>query len=251
MRAEPSRVEGSAAAPRVLVVPCLRDNYAYIIAGEGGEALVVDPSEAGPVEAVLQREGLRLAGILCTHHHWDHVGGVPLLRARHPALPVFAHPMDAPRIEGRVTPFEDRTLLELAGLTTHALHVPGHTAGALAYRIGDALFTGDTLFVAGCGRLFEGDAATMHASLQRLAAEDAATRLYCGHEYTAANLRFAAWAEPENAAIAQKLAWALAERANGRETMPSTVASERATNPFLRAAAAAEFARLRTAKDAF
>lgn len=237
--------------PRVILVPCLRDNYAYLVVGAGELALVVDPSEAAPVREALLREGLSLAGILCTHHHWDHVGGVAELCDEHATLPVFAHAIDAVRIEGRVTPIADDEHHELAGLDVHALHVPGHTMGALAYRIGDALFTGDTLFAAGCGRLFEGDAATMHASFLRLGALDDATRVYCGHEYTEANLRFAAWAEPASQAIAEKLAWACAERALGRATLPSTLASERATNPFLRAANAAEFARLRTAKDSF
>jgi hydroxyacylglutathione hydrolase len=240
-----------ASTPRVVDVPCLRDNYAYLVVGDGGRALVVDPSEAQPIRDALQREGLTLAGILCTHHHWDHVGGVLELSAEHAGLPVFAHPTDASKIEGNVTAIADDEEVELTGLTVHALHVPGHTLGALAYRIGDALFTGDTLFAAGCGRLFEGDAQTMHASLMRLAKAPDATRLFVGHEYTVANLRFAAWAEPNNQEIAAKLAWALGEREAGRSTMPSSIASERATNPFLRTRSTAEFARLRTAKNTF
>lgn len=250
-------------AARVVVVPCLTDNYAYLVVGEGGRAVVIDPSEAEPVERALEREGLELVAALCTHHHWDHVGGLEALRARRGALAVYAHTTDAARIEGPIVAIEDGCSLAEAGLEFEALHVPGHTLGAVAWRTADALFTGDTLFLAGCGRLFEGTAARMHASLERLASLAPTTRVYCGHEYTVANLRFAAAIEPDHAPIAERLDRALATRAAGAPTVPGTLAEELATNPFLRcaepslqhrmpgASAAEIFADVRAAKDRF
>jgi hydroxyacylglutathione hydrolase len=129
----------------------------------------------------------------------------------------------------------DGALFEIGGMTFEALHIPGHTLGAVAYRVEDAAFTGDTLFVAGCGRLFEGTAEMMHRSLnERLAVLPDATRIYCGHEYTLSNLRFAATVEPDSEAVRARIAWALALRQAGRATVPSTMGDERATNPFLR-----------------
>ncbi|MBM4360275.1 MAG: hydroxyacylglutathione hydrolase [Deltaproteobacteria bacterium] len=250
-------------APRVLVVPCLQDNYAYLVVGSEGRAVVVDPSEAAAVERALAAEGLRLTGVLCTHHHWDHVGGVPELRERHDGLAVFAHRADAARIGGPTDALDDGDRLAIAGLEFEALHVPGHTLGAVAWLGGGAVFTGDTLFLAGCGRLFEGPASMMHASLERLADLTPETRVYCGHEYTLSNLRFAAAMEPANEAVAAKRAWAEAERDAGRPTVPSTIAEERRTNPFLRCAEPSlrarfseptvtdVFAELRAAKDVF
>ncbi|MBM4375951.1 MAG: hydroxyacylglutathione hydrolase [Deltaproteobacteria bacterium] len=248
---------------RVLVVPCLADNYAYLVVGDRGRAVVVDPSEAAPVERALETAGLELAAVLCTHHHWDHVGGLAELRARRGVLEVYAHAIDAARIDGAVHELGDDEPLCVAGLDFAALHVPGHTLGAVAWFGAGAVFTGDTLFLAGCGRLFEGPAAMMRASLERLAALDGDTRVYCGHEYTVANLRFAATVEPENHAVAARLERALAARASGRATVPATLAEERATNPFLRcdepeirrrfAGATLDevFAEVRAAKDRF
>ncbi len=248
---------------RVVVVPCLKDNYAYLVVGSGGRAVVVDPSEAAPVERALAAEGLDLVGVLCTHHHWDHVGGIPELRERHPGLPVFAHRTDAASIAGRTESLDDGDEVRVAGLEFAALHVPGHTLGAVAWFGGGAVFTGDTLFLGGCGRLFEGTAPMMHASLERLAALPAETLVYCGHEYTLANLRFAEAMEPDNRAVTEKLTWARLEREAGRPTVPSTIADERRTNPFLRCSEpglrtrfpeptlAEVFAEVRAAKDVF
>lgn len=250
---------------RVLPVPCFSDNYAYLVTRDGSdEAIVLDPSEGEPVIAALERERLRPVAILCTHHHPDHVGGNDALAARFGALPVYAHSSDRGRVPGQTVDVAHDQRFEVAGLSFHALHVPGHTTGALAYHVEDAVFTGDTLFVAGCGRLFEGTAEMMHTSLaDKLAGLPGDTRVYCGHEYTVSNLRFAVHAEPDNAAAARKLQEATQKRERGEMTIPSTIAEERDTNPFLRcdrpslrerfpgAGVVDTFAAVRAAKDTF
>jgi hydroxyacylglutathione hydrolase len=229
---------------RVVPVPCLKDNYAYLVI-DGDRAAVVDPGEAKPVEEALAREGVTLAAIWATHHHLDHVGGVPALVAARPDVEVVAHTHDTKRIPQATRLVEDNAEVGLGDLRARILHNPGHTLGAISYLIEGCVFTGDTLFCAGCGRVFEGDAAMMHTSLSRLAALPDSTRVYCGHEYTAANLRFAAAVEPENAAIATRAS------ALHVPSVPSTIAEEKATNPFLRVSSAAEFAARRAAKDTF
>ena len=251
---------------RVVTVPCLSDNYAYLVGRDGAsEAIVIDPSESEPVIRALEHEGLTLAAILATHHHHDHVGGIEGLRERFGALSVYAHASDEGRIPAQSERVEEGKPFTVAGLEVRALHVPGHTLGAVAYLVGDAVFTGDTLFVGGCGRLFEGTPAEMHASLTgKLARLPAATKVYCGHEYTASNLRFAAAMEPDSDAVRAKAARVAVRRARGEPTVPSTIGEELATNPFLRAgsdairarfpAAASEvevFAAVRAAKDSF
>lgn len=251
---------------RVVPVPCLRDNYAYLVAREGStDAVVVDPGEEAPVTAALAREGLRLVGILDTHHHLDHVGGNEALVARSPGIEVVAGETDRgriPRLTKGVTGGESFTI---AGLSVRALHVPGHTTGAIAFVVeGSEVFTGDTLFIAGCGRLFEGTPADMHTSLSgTLGALGDDVRVWCGHEYTESNLRFARHVEPDNAAIEASIAWASDLRARGLPTVPSTLGRERAHNPFLRVTVpsiAARFgggdpvqvlAAVRAAKDSF
>lgn len=220
---------------RVVPVPCLKDNFAYLVI-DGAACAVVDPGEAGPVEAALQREGVTLAAIWATHHHPDHVGGVKELAAARAGLPVVAGERDAQKIAGVTQRLADGEETRVAGLRAKAIHNPGHTLGAISFAVEDAVFTGDTLFGAGCGRVFEGDAAMMLASLERLAALPPETRVYFGHEYTAANLRFAAAVEPENAAVARRAAGL------GQPSTPSTMAEELATNPFLRSAAPAVIA---------
>lgn len=220
---------------RVLPVPCLSDNYAYLVTAGGADAVVVDPSEAEPVIAALEREGLRLVAILNTHHHHDHVGGNEGLLARYGAVPVFAHESDKGRVPAQTELVREGQKVEVGGLSFDTLHVPGHTTGAVSYFGHGAVFTGDTLFVAGCGRLFEGTPAMMFTSLcEKLAKLPGDTKVYCGHEYTASNLRFALHVEPENAAAKEKLARVTAMRERGEVTVPSTIAEELATNPFLR-----------------
>lgn len=246
------------ARPRIEPIPCLRDNYAYLIRA-GHEALLVDPSELGPPAEALAADGLILRGILLTHHHWDHVGGVEALVDAAPADAkpwVAGHASDRGRIPAQ-TIFVDAptgifvpTDVLFGGLTFEAMHIPGHTRGAIAWRMPNPsgpsdVFTGDTLFAAGCGRLFEGTPADMHASLAALCGLPEPTRLWFGHEYTAANLRFAATVEPENRAVADRAA------AGGQVTTPTTVAEERATNPFVRARTVEELAERRRDKDEY
>jgi hydroxyacylglutathione hydrolase len=251
---------------RVVPVPCLSDNYAYLVVRDGArDAIVVDPSEAEPVLAAASREGLTIGAVFATHHHPDHVGGIDDLRARLGELPVYAHASErtSGRVPSQTNDVEEGRAFTALGFSVSALHVPGHTLGAVAFLVEDAVFTGDTLFVAGCGRIFEGTPAMMHASLSKLAALPEATRVYCGHEYTESNLRFAAFAEPENTNVTKKLERVRAMRQKGEPTVPSTIGEERATNPFLRAAeptlrarfpgadVVATFAAVRAAKDGF
>jgi hydroxyacylglutathione hydrolase len=223
----------------VEIVPCLHDNYAYLLSS--GEAVaVVDPSEAEPVLAAL---GVRqLDAILATHHHPDHVGGNLALRSRFPRAGVYGHLAEQSgerRIPGQTHGLADGEIffpLGEKGPRAQALYVPGHTLTAVAIYFPDdqALFTGDTLFGAGCGRLFEGTPLQMHSSFARLRALPPTTRVYCGHEYTASNLRFAAAVEPHSQAIVERRRTVAAQQAAGLPTIPSTLGEELATNPFMR-----------------
>ena len=199
-------------------------------------AVVVDPGDAAPVQVALRQLQLQLAGILVTHHHADHVGGVNALR------PLLEGPVYGPRKEKIPTPFEpldEGDLVRVLGLDFYVLDVPGHTAGHIAYvQHGAAkqplLFCGDTLFSAGCGRLFEGTPAQMHQSLSKFAALPSDTRVCCTHEYTLSNLRFAAAVEPGNAARAHYQTQCETLRADGQPTLPSSIGLELAVNPFMR-----------------
>jgi len=217
----------------IVPVPCLRDNYAYLIRNGSGGALVVDPGEAEPVEEALEREGLELSGILCTHHHRDHVGGNEELAQG--GVEVVGHVSDRHRIPALTRTVEDGDVLELAGLRLSILHVPGHTLGAIAYLVDGVLFSGDTLFCAGCGRLREGTFAQLHGSLSRLVRTlSADTVVYAGHEYTESNLRFAHAVEPDNVEIQERSARVTERRRQGLFCAAATLGEELSTNPFLR-----------------
>jgi hydroxyacylglutathione hydrolase len=217
---------------RIVIVPCLKDNYAYlVICPRTGRAAVVDPGEAEPIEAAVAAEGVTLAAVWATHHHADHVGGVTALAAAHPGLEVIGHASDAARIAGLTRGVVAGDSVSVGDVGARVIENPGHTTGAISYLAADAVFTGDTLFGGGCGRLFEGTAADMYASLTKLCGLPATTRVFFGHEYTASNLRFAAAVEPGSAAIAHRAAGI----SPGARTTPSTVELERATNPFARA----------------
>jgi hydroxyacylglutathione hydrolase len=210
----------------------LGDNYIWILASPS-TAVVVDPGSASPVLRWLDVNRHTLAGILITHHHGDHTGGVRELLA-HARAPVWGPAKE--RIHGVDHPVDDGDTITLPGDLgqLQVIHTPGHTAGHVCY-LGDGIaLTGDTLFAGGCGRLFEGTPQQMHSSLARLAELDGSTRVLCAHEYTVANLCFAAAVEPDSSEVAARLDAARRCRAAGEPTLPSTIAEERATNPFLR-----------------
>lgn len=216
----------------VTPLPAFQDNYIWCVHDEQA-ALVVDPGDAKPVLDFLAAHGLRLAAILVTHHHHDHVGAVAAL-ARRFAVPVFGPAEeDIPARTHAASPL-DPVRIPLLGLEFQVLAVPGHTRGHVAYYRPKLLFCGDTLFSCGCGRLFEGTAQEMHASLNRLASLPDDTNVYCAHEYTLANIRFARQVEPDNPDLAQRQREAELLRAAGRPTLPSTIGLERRINPFLR-----------------
>ncbi|MEW6269071.1 MAG: hydroxyacylglutathione hydrolase [Thermodesulfobacteriota bacterium] len=225
---------------RVVAVPVLQDNYSYLVIDEAERvAGVVDCAEVEPVLEAARREGVTLTTVLSTHHHYDHVGGNEELASRTPVR-VYGNAEDAARIPRLTDGVREGDTVRVGRLTGEVLFIPAHTSGHIAYHFPRerAVFTGDTLFAAGCGRLFEGDPAQMMASLAKLNALPEDTKVYCGHEYTVRNLEFAHLLEPTNRAIADKLEWARSRRAQGQPTVPSTIASERATNPFLRTASA-------------
>lgn len=227
-------------AMRITSIPCLSDNYAYLIEDPSTRSCaVVDASEAEPVRAAVDRSGMRLVAVLSTHHHHDHVGGNEALAEAYPGLRVYGHVSDRGRLPGLTDGLEDEDSFTMGSLSFRARHVPGHTRGALAYLCDGAVFTGDTLFLAGCGRLFEGTPAEMHRSLNEILAKlDPETRVFCGHEYTASNLAFARHIEPDNQAVQDRLEATKAKRAKGESTMGATLREELATNPFLRTSSA-------------
>ncbi|AZP13090.1 hydroxyacylglutathione hydrolase [Undibacterium parvum] len=218
----------------ILTVPAFDDNYLWII-HDGQHAVVVDPGDATPILAALTLHRLQLSAILLTHHHADHVGGVPAL-LQYAAVPVYGPKNDNIAAVTHPLGQDDKLTIEVLGLTLHIIDVPGHTAGHIAYFAPEQhwLFCGDTLFAGGCGRLFEGSPKQMLASLDKLAALPDDTLVHCAHEYTLSNLRFALALEPENSALRQRMLSAQSMRQNGLATVPSVLALEKQTNPFLR-----------------
>lgn len=221
----------------IVQIPVLTDNYIYLIHDPvSGETGVVDPALAQPVLEILDKEGWRLTFILNTHHHWDHVGGNLELKQK-TACKIIAGRSDWERIPGIDIGVSEGDVISLGQHSAKVISTPGHTSGHIVYYFAEerALFCGDTLFVMGCGRLFEGTPEQMWNSLQKLKALPPSTRIYCTHEYTQTNGRFALSVEPGNSQLQQKMLEVLRLRAENKPTVPSTIEEERATNPFFRA----------------
>ena len=220
---------------KVTPIACLEDNYAYLLDDGSGELAIVDASEPAPVLPALERAQGRLTAIFATHHHHDHVGGNEEVLARHGGARVYGYETDRGRIPCQTEYLRDGQTFTWGKTQVRALHIPGHTLGAVAYVLGDAVFTGDTLFLAGCGRLFEGTPAMMfHSLCEVLAPLGDGMRVFCGHEYTLGNLAFAASVEPGNPRVEQRLSHARAQRARSEPTVGSPMSEELATNPFMR-----------------
>lgn len=237
----------------IVRIPALSDNYIWLVhEPESGETMVVDPAEAAPVLAEAEKRGWRITQIWNTHWHPDHTGGNAAIKE------ATGCTITGPAAEAAKIPTLDRTVKEgdtvaLGKVEARVIDVPAHTAGHIAYHFATehAAFVGDTLFAMGCGRLFEGTAEQMFANMRKLEALPEETSVYCAHEYTQSNGRYALVAEPDNAAIVERMAKVDAVRAAGEATVPTTIALERATNPFMRAGSVAELAERRAAKDSF
>lgn len=221
----------------IITIPCLSDNYTFLVHdAKSGQTAVVDVPEAGPIKAELNQRGWTLSEVWLTHHHWDHVDGLPDLLADHPAQVVGAKD-DAHRLPPLDRAVSDGDVFEFGGETVHILDVSGHTIAHIALYLPEtkALFTADSLMALGCGRLFEGTPAQMFESLQKTAEMPGDTMVYSGHEYTATNAAFALTVDPENSALISRSQDISAKRASGQPTVPSSLQLERETNPFLRA----------------
>jgi hydroxyacylglutathione hydrolase len=244
-------------------VPTLGDNYSYLlVCDETGEAAVVDVPEAAPMLAAIEASGARLTRILSTHHHFDHSAANPELAEKFGA-PVYGHRSDEGRLPGLTELLDEGDTVKVGNQEAQVLFIPAHTKGHIAYWFADAkaVFCGDTMFVAGCGRLFEGTPEMMFEAFQKLGALPDDTRVFCGHEYTESNLRFAVHIEPDNDAMKRKLEEVRKIRAHAAAdwhdatpaemTVPGTIGEERDINPFMRAKDAADLGRIRAAKDSF
>jgi len=237
----------------IVAVPAFADNYLWLAHdADSGETAVIDPGDPAPVLAEAARRGWTIDRVLNTHWHPDHTGGNLAVKEKTGAT-IYGPAGENGKVPGLDIPLGEGSRVAIGSHQAEVWEVPGHTLGHIAYLFHDqrVAFVGDTLFAMGCGRLFEGSPEQMHASLGRLAALGEDYRLYCAHEYTLANARFAADAFPESKAIAARLRHVEQERAAGRPTVPTTVAEERATNPFLLAGSVAAFAALRARKDEF
>jgi hydroxyacylglutathione hydrolase len=235
----------------IVAVPAFSDNYIWLVHdADSGETAAVDPGDAAPALAEAQRRGWTIGQVWNTHWHPDHTGGN--LAAKQATGCIVSGPAVRP-IAGVDVPLDEGAEIRIGAHVGKVWAIPGHTLDhiALVFEAERIAFVGDTLFAMGCGRLFEGTAEQMHGSLQRLAALPDDTALFCGHEYTLANAKFAAQAEPDNHAIARRLEEATQLRAAGRPTLPTSVGDERATNPFVRARDSIELGRLRAEKDSF
>ncbi len=235
----------------VKAIPCLSDNYAWWVRDDStGICAVVDPGEAAPVLDFVHKEGSGLDWILLTHHHGDHIAGVAEV-AREFGAKIAGAAADAHRLPALDAALSAGDDFLLGGANARIIDTPGHTRGHIAFAFASHVFCGDTLFSLGCGRLLEGDAAEMFGSLAALAALPDATLVCCGHEYTESNARFALTVEPQNAALIARADEVRAQRVVGVPTVPTTIAQEKAANPFIRAGSVARLAEIRAAKDSF
>ena len=236
----------------IVRVPVLSDNYAWLVHDpDSGETMAIDPGEAAPLIAAADARGWRIGHVWTTHWHPDHTGGNAAMKAQ--GATVTGPAAEAAKIPTLDIAVTEGDTVALGRHVAHVMTVPGHTQGHVAFHFADdgVIFTGDTLFAMGCGRLFEGTPADMFANMQRYAALPDATIVYCGHEYTQSNGRYALVAEPENTAIRNRMVEVDAARARGEATIPTTIGLERETNPFLRATSADQLGERRAAKDAF
>ncbi|MEH3040707.1 MAG: hydroxyacylglutathione hydrolase [Sphingomonas paucimobilis] len=237
----------------IVQIPVLSDNYAWLLHDDAsGETVAIDPGAAQPVLDAAAARGWTITAIWNTHWHPDHVGGNAAIKAATGAE-VTGPEAERGKIADMDNGVGEGAMLSVGDHAASVWAVPGHTAGHVAFHFAEdgVLFSGDTLFAMGCGRLFEGTAAEMYGNMRRYAELPAETRVYCGHEYTLSNGRYALSAEPDNAAIVERMAAVEALRAKGEPTVPTTIGAELATNPFLRSRSADELARHRAAKDAF
>lgn len=241
---------------KVHIVPVLSDNYVYILEGPAGEAAIVDPGEAAAVESYIAQHDLKPEVVLLTHHHGDHIGGVGPLAEKYDVR-IYAPAAEKDKILAHA-PRIDRTLkhqdvFELFGVNVDVIQTPGHTAGHICYYLPTEhiLLAGDTLFSIGCGRVFEGTMEEMHTSLQYLKSLPDEARIYCGHEYTLANLEFALTLHPNDPELKAKQQAVEALRKQGQPSLPSKLGEEKKLNPFLQAGTAEEFANVRRKKDNF
>jgi hydroxyacylglutathione hydrolase len=237
----------------IVRIPALSDNYVWLVHDPAsGETVVIDPAEADPVLVEADKRGWHIGQIWNTHWHPDHTGGNAAIKAAMGAK-VSGPATEAERIPTLDVALGEGDTVRLGHHVATVMETPGHTAGHIVLHLPEdaVIFTGDTLFAMGCGRLFEGNADQMFANMQRLAALPPETMVYCAHEYTQANGRYARVAEPDNAAVSERMTRVDAARASGKATVPTTIGEERATNPFLRAKSATELAERRAAKDAF
>ncbi|MGZ2411917.1 hydroxyacylglutathione hydrolase [Sphingomonas sp. F9_3S_D5_B_2] len=236
---------------QIVAVPAFTDNYIWLVHdAESGETAVVDPGDAEPALAEAARRGWTISQVWNTHWHPDHTGGNLAVKA---ATGARVSGPERERIPGRDVSLNEGDTVRIGKHVGRVVEVPGHTLGHIALLLDEdgVAFVGDTLFAMGCGRLFEGTPEQMHNSLQQLASLPPETRLYCAHEYTLSNGRFAAHAEPANRAMMVRLAEVTEQRERGEITLPTTVAQERETNPFVRASTSEHFAQLRREKDSF
>ncbi|MDF0490673.1 hydroxyacylglutathione hydrolase [Sphingomonas sp. H39-1-10] len=237
----------------IVRIPAFTDNYIWLVHDPvSAETVVIDPGDATPVLAEAERRGWTIGQVWNTHWHADHTGGNAAIKAATGAT-ISGPAAESAKIPTLDVPLEDGDTVRIGAHVAHVIAAPGHTAGHILFHLSDdaTIFVGDTLFAMGCGRLFEGTPEQMFANMQRLAALPGETSVYCAHEYTQSNARFATVADPDNADIAARMRDVDTLRAAGEATVPTTIALERATNPFLRADSAGQLAARRAAKDSF